>query len=340
MSSPLIETIRRNFALASGGEAAAMKSSHWRRLMDRKHGFVDDAGLWAGFRANVVTEGLDNANVPEAAALRVRERCLRIHAEIAPRIPLDYQHFLEETTIGGPRRFEIGGRQVSQSSLEYTYMLTRLRPFFAGVGTLVEIGAGFGGLARLLKLAFPQLRIVLLDLPEASAIQTYFLNQAFPGARFLYLEHLGQGEGLPAQDFDFAILPGSAAARLGPGSVDMFVNTRSMMEMDLEVVAGYFEVIQRALREGGGFYCVNRLAKVSRLRDYPFDARWYAALWEAWPTFIDENPHREILAIRTAHPVLGGVQERLRALPEPGARGGFAKRLLGSWKKRDSAGRV
>jgi len=340
MSSALLETIRRNFALASGSEAAAMKSGHWRRLMGRKQGFVADQVLWESFRANVVTEGLDNANVPEAAVERVRQRCLRIHAEIAPRIRAEYQPYLEETTIGRPRRFEIGGRNVSQSSLEYTYMLTRLGPFLAGARTLVEIGAGFGGLARLLKLAFPDLRLVLLDLPEASAIQTYFLNQAFPDARFLYAEDVAHLERLPETDFDFAILPGSATALLAERSMDLFVNTRSMMEMDPPVVAAYLEVIQRALREGGGFYCVNRLAKVSRLRDYPFDARWYAALWEPWPTFIDENPHQELMAVRTAHPVLGSVQERLRSLPEAPAPRSFVRRLLGPWAHRGAASRV
>lgn len=340
MSAPLFETIRRNFALASGGEAAAMKSGHWRRLMGKKQGFVSDAALWSGFRSNVVTEGLDNANVPEAALERVRQRCLRIHAEIAPRIPEPFQDYLDEVPIGSPRRFEIGGRQVSQSSLEYTYMLTRLRPFLGAARRLVEIGAGFGGLARLLKLACPELSLVLLDLPEAGAIQTYFLNQAFPAARFLYAEDVAGLARLPARAFDFAILPGSAAALLEDRSVDLFVNTRSMMEMDLPVVAAYLEQIQRATREGGGFYCVNRLAKVSRLRDYPFDERWYAALWEPWPTFIDENPHQELMAVRTAHPVLGGVRERLRSLPEAPASRSFVSRLLGPWARREPAGRV
>jgi hypothetical protein len=335
----LRETIRRNFALASGVEPAAMKSGHWRRLMGRKKGFVHDDALWPRFRANVVSEGLDNANVPDAAALRVRRRCERIHAEIAGRIPEPFRGYLEEVPIGQPRTFEIAGRRVSQSSLEYTYMLARLAPFLGGARIIVEIGAGFGGLARLLKLAFPELRLVLLDLPEASAIQTYFLNEAFPQSRFLYAEDAVDLLALPESGFDFAILPGSAGRMLAPSSVDVFVNTRSMMEMDLGVIEDYFAVVQRATREGGRFYCVNRLAKVSRLADYPFDDRWFAALFEPWPTFIDESPHQEILAVRTAYPVISGVRDQLQALPDPSRRGrGFVARLLGSWVQ-GSAGR-
>ncbi len=96
-------------------------------------------------------------------------------------------------------------------------------------------------------------------------------------------------------DFDFLVLPGQFIEKLPIRSVDMFINTRSMMEMNLETVSYYFEHMHRQLRPGGAFYCINRYEKKTRLKDYPFDENWYVSYSSPWPSYIDQNPHHELI---------------------------------------------
>jgi putative sugar O-methyltransferase len=330
--------MRANFALARDLGLPRIDSEYWRELLSRgrqehggKGGFLDREELWANFRSNVITKGLDNANVPEEALPRARAKCDEMYRRLSGGIPAAFRKFLEESPIGSPRTHEVDGIRVTQSSIEYTYMLSHLDPYFDSVRVVVDIGGGYGGLVRLIKLARPDMRIVLLDLPEVNAIQTYFLASAFPRARVLGLSDVVGMDSIDprALDFDFLVLPGQLIERLSPVSFDAAINTRSMMEMDLETVGFYLRQVQGKLAENGIFYCVNRYVKKTRLKDYPFDQRWRVAYSEPWPRFIDENPHHEFLALRSAHPVENGLKEHVGGFPP---HEGVLERIQAKWK--------
>ncbi len=333
----LLEKMRANFELVSELGLPRTESQYWRELLERgrqehggKAGFLDREDLWTNFRNNVITKGLDNANVPEEALPRVHAKWRSLYERIADGIPGKFRPFLEESPIGNPRALEIDGVRVTQSSLEYTYMLSHLDPYLEGADVVVDVGGGYGGLARLVKLARPGARVVLLDLPETNAIQTYFLASAFPGAKVLGLSDVVRLDDIDAGklDLDFLILPGQLFDRLSPGSFQAVVNTRSMMEMDLETVGFYIRQIQEKLREGGIFYCVNRYEKKTRLKDYPFDDRWRVSYSEPWPRFIDENPHHELVAVRSGQPVVNGLRDQLAAFPPHES---LLSRMLAKW---------
>ena len=316
--------MRSNLALVSRLGLQRFEGEYWDALLARgrqehggKEGVLDREDLWANFRRNVITKGLDNANVPEEALPRVHRKWREIYERLSPRIPERLRPFLEESPLGNPRVLEIAGVGVTQSSLEYTYMLSHLDPYLDPVRLMVDIGGGYGGLARLLKLSRPGLRVVLLDLPEVNAIQTYFLSRAFPEAKVLGLSDVFDSGSIDAGrlDFDFLVLPGQLFERLRPFSFEAVVNTRSMMEMDLSTVDFYVRQIQEKLAPGGFFYCLNRYAKKTRLKDYPFDARWRVALSEPWPRFIDENPHHELVAVRETRTVEDGLKEHVERFP-------------------------
>ena len=146
---------------------------------------------------------------------------------------------------------------------------------------IAEIGGGYGGLAVKLKRLFPAATILIFDLPEANAIQTWYLDQNFPDAKTSGYSDLLR-HGLPAileARPDFIMLPGWSFADLQPASLDLVVNTRSMMEMNRETIAFYFNGIHRALKPESMFYCVNRYSKSTsgetiRIKDDPFDDAW------------------------------------------------------------------
>ena len=320
----LFERMRESYALVDELGLPNIHSEYWRKLLDEgrqaeggKGDFIERDELWRDFRNNVITKGLDNANVPDEALPRVREKCRAIYARISRRIPKKFRHYLNESPIGNPRTFEIDNIALTQSSLEYVFMLTHLEPYLDGAGVVVEIGGGYGGLTRLIKLVFPQMKCVLLDLPEVNTIQTYFLAKAFPEATVLGLRDVAHRKAIdPSElDADFIVLPGQLIERLRPSSFDLAINTRSMMEMDLETVAFYVQHIQDKLAIGGSFFCLNRYEKKTRIKEYPFDDRWYVSYSEPWPEFIDQNPHHELIGVRTAFPVLNGLKEHVRAFP-------------------------
>ena len=109
---------------------------------------------------------------------------------------------------------------------------------------ICEIGGGFGGLIAKIKSNVKGAKIILLDLPEVNACQSYYLSQVFNDAIiFGYRDYLEKGISILDTDFDFLILPGWVAQQLPKNIVDVFVNIRSMMEMSKENLEFYFKAI-------------------------------------------------------------------------------------------------
>lgn len=151
---------------------------------------------------------------------------------------------------------------------------------------ICEIGSGYGGVASKIKNNIKKSKIVLFDLPEVNAVQSYYLLNLFPEQKiFGYQDFLKYGSKILDRDFDFLIMPGwTANDLLRDRMVDAFINVRSMMEMNRSVIENYFKVIQTSLRENGVFVCINRYMKkvinqentveINRFADYPFDTYW------------------------------------------------------------------
>ena len=168
---------------------------------------------------------------------------------------------------------------------------------------ICEIGSGYGGLAAKIKNNFKKSKIIIFDLPEVNAVQSYFLINTFPHLKvFGYNDFLKYGSEILDKDFDFLIMPGwTASDLLKNRQVDAFINVRSMMEMSSNVIKEYFGVIQANLRENGLFACINRYMKtvftqsnnteINRIADYPFDDYW-SPLYSC-PSHI--QPHIHVL---------------------------------------------
>ena len=151
---------------------------------------------------------------------------------------------------------------------------------------ICEIGSGYGGLASKIKNKIQKSKIIIFDLPEVNAVQSYYLLNMFPEQKILgYQDFLQYGSKILEEDFDFLIMPGWSVNDLLRGKlVDAFINVRSMMEMNRSVIENYFRVIQNSLKENGVFACINRYMKkvinqsntveINRFADYPFDAYW------------------------------------------------------------------
>ena len=184
--------------------------------------------------------------------------------------------------------------------------------------TFIEIGAGYGGVISKLKKRYPKSRCVLFDLPELSAVQTYYINSEFPDAKiFYYRDLLNKGNDLFSSNFDFLILPGEVFERLPSNYIDLVINIRSMMEMSSTIIKYYFDNIHRAIKNNGLFACFNRYIKPSIgekiiLKNYPFDQFWSIVISQ---TSIYRHHMHDLILRRQTEKDDFSITERLKSLP-------------------------
>ena len=105
------------------------------------------------------------------------------------------------------------------------------------------------------------------------------------------------------KDFDIIIIPPNINF-YSDLKVDLFINTRSFMEMNLSTVESYFNLIQSSLNIGGSFLNINRYHKSTTNEDnmiarYPYDDCWDAIISEK--AFMQDWIHL-LLSKRTTAP--------------------------------------
>ena len=143
---------------------------------------------------------------------------------------------------------------------------------------ICEIGPGYGALvSKILKKT--KAKIILIDLPEANFLSHYFLSTLFPKKK-IFVSKDFQTTKLNKKNlnrFDIFILnPWDEFPNL---KIDLFINTRSMMEMNYPTINKYFLLIKKRIKKGGHFLCVNRYYKDTvgypiEFIKYPFDKFW------------------------------------------------------------------
>ncbi len=132
------------------------------------------------------------------------------------------------------------GASLSSSLLWHAAFLFRIQQVHAEESPparVLEIGGGYGGLARLLLGRYPGLTYVIVDLPESIYYQYCYLGLNFPGLRILLLEDAGDW---PGADLE----------------VDLAVNTASLQEMSGRAAGYYTHLIEQRMKVRR-FYSVN-----------------------------------------------------------------------------------
>ena len=124
---------------------------------------------------------------------------------------------------------------------------------------VVEIGGGFGVLADYLIKNF-KLKYISIDLPEANLMTSWYLNQSQNSKKmFLIDDYLKEGSINKKlfDSYDIFILPPNIKIE-DDVMIDLFINIRSMMEMDFSAVKEYFNLIHKHISPSGYFYNINR----------------------------------------------------------------------------------
>ena len=107
----------------------------------------------------------------------------------------------------------------------------------------------------------------------------YYLKENFPGKKIYLFENFQNKKKLLSHD-DFTkndIFIITPDCKIDPKiKIDFFINARSMMEMNFDVIKLYFKFIEQFSHKNSFFLNINRYEKTSvgepiRIADYPYD---------------------------------------------------------------------
>lgn len=177
---------------------------------------------------------------------------------------------------GNPTPFLVHGIPVSLPLLQNYVRTTRISAFLTKMGTkarglkVLEIGAGFGGMANLLIAEGMVETYTIVDLPENLAQSAFFLTAANPEYTTSFCGPLVEGA---VKSLNF-IIPQQIEYLAGK-SYDLVINCDSLGEMPATVAQSYVELISGLLAPEGVFYSKNghmrSVGTVPRVSAYGYD---------------------------------------------------------------------
>jgi putative sugar O-methyltransferase len=282
------------------------KSKHWERYNLRNN--LYKKLYLPNFRSNALSSGLDDQN----SDLNIKKIYLKLK-KIGEKFIIKN---LFDKNIGGLKNFIIFKRKILDfGQLFFIYWLFLLKNKIKKINFICEIGSGYGGFAEKIIKNYPKAKYLIIDLPEANFLSSYFLSKHFPNKKML-LAYEKNREVIYKSDFDkYDIIIIPPWFKVEGVKFDLFINTRSMMEMDKDVIFKYFEFIQNNISENGYFLNVNRyykntVKKPLKLIDYPYDNNWNTLISQ--PSF--QQKHIRILLTQRSKNPKKSIQKELKRL--------------------------
>jgi putative sugar O-methyltransferase len=196
---------------------------------------------------------------------------------------------------------------------------------------VVELGAGLGHLARILRIMKVARSQVILDLPETLIFSYAFLTLNFPGAKALFITSEGQAKSAVIDDYDFVFVPSCFAHSVNLAGAELFVNTASLGEMQNESIRYWMRFVQEDLSVKH-IFVQNRFLNVIDPEQYAwrwnenegsvrFDRSWTILGWDLEPTWFRcpyvvsiSSRQLEIAATRDEPPSAESAERRSQAL--------------------------
>jgi SAM-dependent methyltransferase len=114
--------------------------------------------------------------------------------------------------------------------------------------SILEIGSGYGRLARIMRELDPSRRYILVDLPESLIFAYAFLAVSFPESKRLFVSSHSEAAQASRGHYDFVFCPIQFVDRLDCGQIDLLVNTYSLAEMPQASVDYLMRIVHTTLR--------------------------------------------------------------------------------------------
>ena len=295
-----IKLIENRTKLLLNNYVSYYKSKHWKRYDLRKK-LINSSNL-SNFRNNGLSSGLDDQHT--------KSKIKEFYQKLRKKVPLKFIiKNLLRTNIGNLLNYLNVKYKNTYLNIDYgqfffIYWLFLVKKIIKKkeIKYICEIGAGYGGFSAKIIKYYPNAKYLIIDLPEANFLSCYFLSKVFPNKRILLAYKKKIINKSDFNKYDVIIIP--PWFRVCKIKFDLFINTRSMMEMNKNTIFEYFKFIHNNISANGYFLNINRYFKNSvedplKLTSYPYDDKWNVLFSKpAW----QQRHIRVLLTKRTTNP--------------------------------------
>ncbi|MDC3060572.1 putative sugar O-methyltransferase [Candidatus Pelagibacter sp.] len=249
------------------------QSRHWKYNNKKKKILFYKKKL-KNFRSNGLSKGMDDLFYSKTQSLILYKKIVNECGE-------KFVHsMLLKKNYGNPKKhFRAKNFVYTAHELFHIKYIYDIKKFVSLTknSIICEIGPGYGSMIAKLKKKYNS-KIILIDLPEANFISHYYLKLIFPKKKFFTSKDIKKN--VSKNDIlknDVIILcPWDNLPNL---KIDLFINSRSMMEMTNDTILSYFKQIHNLTKIGGYFLCINRYYKDTvgypvEMNNYPYDNFW------------------------------------------------------------------
>ena len=269
----------------------------------------------------------------ETAELAMSWHVRRVSKNIAIK---DYFPSIEESEfIDGNALISLSdGRKFSLDTFRYLAYVEKIESKLTSIKkckVYAELGSGNGGFARIIKSLNPNIKCVLVDLPEVLFTSRALLLMSFPNANHILVKSAEElSEAFDSPDIDFIYLSHSLFDQLPTLSkkIDLLCNMRSLGEMPEHVTKTYKLIIDNLLIEN--VFLENRfLNAYSILHRYALNFRkneisgstWMGGSWNTvdfeiepeWASSPYESDHPRYLSICLSSIISDNLEEEKSA---------------------------
>ncbi len=267
------ETSKKNYDLN-------FKSNHWNYQINKKKDLFTIQNL-QNFRHNDLSKGLDDQFYTIEQTKFFFNNLIEEYGE------KNILDLLDEKNIGNYKNVvNYKDRFYSANELFHIKFLLKIKDQsnFDNKSIVCEIGPGYGSFISKFIRTFNS-KVVLIDLPESNFLSAYYLKNIFPEKNFFISSDVKNNKIEHHNILSNDIIIINPWDKLPNMSFDLFINARSMMEMNKETISSYFKFIQNSSTDNSFFLCINRYYKDTvgypiELHDYPFDENWKTIISE------------------------------------------------------------
>ena len=265
--------IYKNYQVSTEQYQNKYKSKHWKKYDLRSDLFKKENLI--NFRNNSLSDGLDYRYDLEEQK--------KIFNNLIEGVGEKYIYEnLNSENIGNSKYcFKYKDKYVDAGQnfhIKWLYEIEKLILPKKKINKVCEIGGGYGSFAQKIIKKL-KCKYVSIDLPEANFLSSYYLKEHFKDLNFVgnceILNNTLDKKTFEANDI-FILNPWDQISDI---KFDLIINTRSMMEMDTEIIKQYFKFIEKFIEDGGYFFNINRYRKKSvgypiHFYEYPYDSYW------------------------------------------------------------------
>jgi putative sugar O-methyltransferase len=258
--------------MASGDLSTAHMSTFWQKTLEKRHNFPSFNDIITFRRGLASSIGY----VFRISENTERRTFLRMFGRARALAPLEYLQANQESSIGDPYQFFKDGILSSSAGVDNVANAHRIETMLGEYRVapdehrILEIGAGYGGVAEVLIRRLNPAVYVVCDLPQNLFLSAFYLAANYPERRLVFVnDH--PPEQIGANSLVFATPQGLEYIQ---EDFTLVVNTFSFQEMPMAEIKRYFSYIRDHLADDGLFYFFNHHIVADGAQkpgDYPFE---------------------------------------------------------------------